>query len=185
MTLPADIAALKIRIARAESERDTWHAAGKRESYLEAYSMVEALELQLNALERTARLPAAPGATIIPIARAPAHSPGERERLMAELCISFNGRRYGYGGYRYDRLPDAVDYARLDRSRAFVDPVPDDDGPPEEVRTPSGAERELMRTLAITYADGLFHWREYRYERLADAVDYASLERSLPRNRSS
>jgi hypothetical protein len=48
MTLRQDIAALRARIARAEFERDTWHAAKMSEKYLEAYSLVEALELQLD-----------------------------------------------------------------------------------------------------------------------------------------
>jgi hypothetical protein len=47
MTTPEDVDVLKTRLARALSERDTWRAAGLQEQYLEAYSMVEALELQL------------------------------------------------------------------------------------------------------------------------------------------
>lgn len=47
MTLLEDIDLLKRRIGQAESERDTWRAAGREEKYLEAYFMVEALELQL------------------------------------------------------------------------------------------------------------------------------------------
>jgi hypothetical protein len=48
MTVGEDIAALRVRIAKAESERDTWQACRMSEKYLEAYSMVEALELQLD-----------------------------------------------------------------------------------------------------------------------------------------
>ena len=49
MTLPEEVIdALKTRLASALSERDTWRAAGLQEKYLEAYSMVEALELQLD-----------------------------------------------------------------------------------------------------------------------------------------
>ena len=51
-----DIAAMQERIARAAVERDTWQASGMQEKYLEAYSMVEALELQLDGL-RQASLP--------------------------------------------------------------------------------------------------------------------------------
>ena len=47
MTLLEDVDALKTRLARVLSERDAWRAAGLQEKYLEAYSMVEALELQL------------------------------------------------------------------------------------------------------------------------------------------
>ena len=48
MTFQEDIDAIKRRIAKAESARETWRAAGEKEKYLEAYFMVEALELQLD-----------------------------------------------------------------------------------------------------------------------------------------
>jgi hypothetical protein len=51
-----DIAAIQVRIAKAESERDSWRVSGMQEKYLEAYSMVEALELQLEQLRQAARL---------------------------------------------------------------------------------------------------------------------------------
>jgi hypothetical protein len=51
--LPEDMVAFRIRIAKAESERDTWRASGNQEKCLEAYSMVEALELQLDGLRQT------------------------------------------------------------------------------------------------------------------------------------
>ena len=63
-------------------------------------------------------------------------------------------------GYRYDRFAEAVNYARLDRSRAFADPGADDAAPLERLAVPSEAELELMRTLGISYADGVFHWGE-------------------------
>ena len=44
-TLRDEIAALKLRIAGAESQRDGWCAAGQHEKYLEACSLVDALEL--------------------------------------------------------------------------------------------------------------------------------------------
>ncbi|MET3495265.1 hypothetical protein [Variovorax boronicumulans] len=47
MTLKNDIAALELRITQEEEKRDAWRIAGPEEKYLEAYSMVEALELQL------------------------------------------------------------------------------------------------------------------------------------------
>jgi hypothetical protein len=56
MTLQEDIAAMRIRIAKAESERDSWRVSGMQEKYLEAYSMVDALELQLERLRQAARL---------------------------------------------------------------------------------------------------------------------------------
>lgn len=47
MTSSATIAEIKDRIAKATAERDAWRASGLQEKYLEAYSLVEALELQL------------------------------------------------------------------------------------------------------------------------------------------
>jgi hypothetical protein len=44
------IAALRTRITKAKTERDTWRSSGVQEKYLEAYSLVEALELQLESL---------------------------------------------------------------------------------------------------------------------------------------
>ena len=48
------IETLKRRISLAEAERDALQLAGQEENYLRAYSMVEALELQLEDRLRTA-----------------------------------------------------------------------------------------------------------------------------------
>jgi len=53
MTVHQEAVALRLRIARAELERDAWRASGLQEKYLEAYSMVEALEVQLERLRQT------------------------------------------------------------------------------------------------------------------------------------
>jgi hypothetical protein len=66
LTIHADIDALRQRIVKAEADRDTWRASGRQEKYLEAYSMVEALETQLDQLERTRRRLAAAIAVPIP-----------------------------------------------------------------------------------------------------------------------
>jgi hypothetical protein len=50
VTFLQEITAMRARIAKAESERDGWRAAGRQERYLESYLMVEALELQLERL---------------------------------------------------------------------------------------------------------------------------------------
>lgn len=52
MSAEEDIDALQVRIAKAEAERDAWRTSGVQEKYLEAYTMVEALELQLHQLRR-------------------------------------------------------------------------------------------------------------------------------------
>jgi hypothetical protein len=43
-----DTVSFRNRIAKAESDRDAWRVAGNEEKYLEAYFLVEALELQLD-----------------------------------------------------------------------------------------------------------------------------------------
>lgn len=48
MTFQEDVESFKSRIAEAETKRDAWRVAGPEEKYLEAYFMVEALELQLD-----------------------------------------------------------------------------------------------------------------------------------------
>lgn len=48
MTLQEDIDTITNRLAKARADRDAWRVAGVQERYLEAYSMVEALELQLD-----------------------------------------------------------------------------------------------------------------------------------------
>jgi hypothetical protein len=52
MSLHEQASALRLRISQAEVERDAWRAAGLQEKYLEAYFMVEALEVQLDRLRR-------------------------------------------------------------------------------------------------------------------------------------
>jgi hypothetical protein len=56
MSVQESIATLQVRIAKAEAERDSWRVSGMQEKYLEAYSMVEALELQLDVLRHADRV---------------------------------------------------------------------------------------------------------------------------------
>lgn len=189
MTFQQEIAAMQARIAKAESERDTWRSSGMQEKYLEAYSLVEALELELERLRQeglrtfasnrapvcallTPQPPSASADNIAPDA------PGERERLMAEYSIAYNGRQYQYGGYRYDYLADAVNYAMLQPSTAPGSDAPAPMAPAQAVEAPDEAQRRLMAELAITFEDGVYHLRSYRYDRLADAVSYARLRRT-------
>ena len=169
MTRQETIAGLKRRVARAESKRDASRFAGEMESYLGAYTTVEALELQLDQAERAQPMPAEHPAPARPVAQSSGHA-----ALMAELGIHYNGRSYQYRGYRYDRLEDAVNYARLDRARTLEDSPSVAAIAPLEVVNPSDDPGgELMRELGITFKDGFFCLRDYRYDRLADAVAYA------------
>jgi hypothetical protein len=175
MTFYEEITAAQARLARAHVERDAWRASGMQEQYLGAYSRVQALELRLEALRQEGLRASARnrGRLLTPAPEAP----GEPERLMAEHAIGFDGRRYHYAGYRYDHREDAVSYARLQHSLGRhhdrSDPTP-----PQQLQAPDQAQRELMATLAITFADGVYHLGAYRYDRLADAVSYAHLQRA-------
>ena len=164
MSSQEDIAAIEVRIAKAESERDSWRSSRRQEKYLEAYSMVEALELQLDRLRK-----APPSVT------KSNESLPERERLMAEFSIAFNGRHYLYGTYRYDHLSDAVSYARLQRANANAGEQVGAMPAPEQVEAPSESQRQLMSIFDITFRHGVYRLGTYRYDRLADAVAYARL----------
>jgi len=106
--------ALRARIASAETERDTWRTAGMQEKFLESHSRVEALSLEYSDMHQARmRSLAASGAMQI----SEPEMVHEEERLMASLAICFDGRQYRYRDYRYDRLDDAIAYARLQRER--------------------------------------------------------------------
>lgn len=114
MNYDDQMATLRARLASAEAERDTWRTAGRQENYLESYSRVEALSLQISDMHH-AGLRALAGSGVMPISE-----PGmadEQERLMTSLAIRFDGRQYRYRDYRYDRLDDAVAYAKLQLAR--------------------------------------------------------------------
>ena len=55
MTFQEDIDSINKRLAKAESDRDTWKGAGEQEKYLAAYFLAEALERQLDELLRQKR----------------------------------------------------------------------------------------------------------------------------------
>lgn len=100
----------------------------------------------------------------------------ETRHEMHEYHVHYDGCRYEYNGYRYDRLDDALAYARLMRSR----PRQQDPRGPYRLRRDLGAESEAnkqrMTALGIELKDGRFCYRGFRYDRLAEAVDYALLE---------
>ena len=178
MTFYDEISALQARIAKAHLERDTWRATGMQEKYLEAHSSVDALELQLDALRQEGlRTSARNDAQFSP---PDSGDPADdRERLMMKFSIAYDGRQYQYDRYRYDRLEDAVSYARLRRAV----PSTEDEGVAmpavqRNVQPPDGAQRQLMSGLSITFQDGVYRLGAYRYDRLADALNYAYLLRS-------
>jgi hypothetical protein len=71
MILHDEIAALRTRIAKRETERDAMRATGRQEKYLAAFCDVETLELQLERLRQEGLR-----TTLKNHARAPASAPG-------------------------------------------------------------------------------------------------------------
>ena len=105
----------------------------------------------------------------------PSSAQPEHERQMAEFGIGYDGRQYGYNGYRYGQLADAVAYASLMRSR----PTQKDAGgsfiQARAFAAPTDAQRALMASLSIDFHDGAYRFEGYRYDGLSDAVNYAKL----------
>jgi len=100
------------------------------------------------------------------------------------LGISFDGRAYHYASHTYDRLADALAYARLDRARPGVR----EESAPHHWRQWSGPtpEEELrMAAHGIAYEGGYYWYGPYRYEQLAAAIDYARREPGLAAARAA
>lgn len=93
--------------------------------------------------------------------------------------VSFDGRAYHYRAFSYDRLADAVGYAKLDRAR----PGFREDASPHrwpQWRAPTPQERQQMATHGIGYENGHYWYGPYRYDLLAPAVEYARRVPGLP-----
>ena len=99
--------------------------------------------------------------------------PRDDPRQLAERCeIAFDGRRYLYRQYRYDRLDDALRYAQLDRQRPGFTPDPAFRPRWDPPLQPDAAQQALMAPAGIGFADGYYLFGGYRYERLEDALAY-------------
>ena len=105
----------------------------------------------------------------------------EQARLMAMLGIRHEGRYYHFRSYRYVRLQDAVAYARLVGTRASR-MLPEDNLPSrsfaDEVKPPTSADMALMQSLGVSFEAGQYVYKGFHYDRLADAVAYATLRHS-------
>jgi hypothetical protein len=100
------------------------------------------------------------------------HSTGVPPLVEPELGIWFDGRAYHYHQYCYDRLDDAIAYARVDRGSPdfHEEHLPDHW---EEWQAPTGAERAQMAAFGIVYENGFYRYGPFRYEMLDDALNYA------------
>ena len=98
----------------------------------------------------------------------------------AAIGISFDGREYHYQEYTYERIEDALDYARLDRAR----PGFRADTAPRRWRQwvgPTPEERLQMAAHGIVYERGHYCYGPYRYDVLSAALEYARHEPGLAR----
>lgn len=98
--------------------------------------------------------------------------------------IPFDGRAYHYRQYSYDRVEDALNYARLERARPGL---PIETTTPlrwRQFSAPTQREREQMAERGIVYQAGRFVYGPYRYDVLADALNYAASQPGLDRPRS-
>jgi len=96
----------------------------------------------------------------------------QREGEMTEFSVGFDGFRYHYNGYRYDRWEDAVAYARLLRNRPSQIDAAVALAPGRE-RVPSDTDQALMASLGIRFDGRAYRFGDYRYDQLSDAVTYA------------
>ena len=101
---------------------------------------------------------------------------GDRQRIMSAFRIYYDGRYYRYNGYRYDRLEDAIAYAELMQSRQSTELGPDPFTPADSLPPPSASDWELMAAWSISFTAGVYTYREFHYDHLADAVNYARLD---------
>jgi len=99
----------------------------------------------------------------------------------AKACgISFDGRAYHYQNYSYERLADALNYARLDRAM----PALREDVTPHRWRqwaAPTQEERLQMEVHGLVYEHGYYYYGPYRYDLLSAALAYAKHEPGLSR----
>ena len=122
-------------------------------------------------------------------ASGPALEAQARQDLMAELEIHYNGRHFRFRGYRYDRLEDAVAYARLERSRAlqgWAHTVPSEgEADADAPVSPSVCDRAEMEVLGVSFEAGRYVFQGFHYDHLQDALVYARLEAERARGRTA
>lgn len=103
----------------------------------------------------------------------------EMNRAMS-LGISFNGTQFVCQEFKYDKLPDAISYAELITARDGVLPSVSCAADWLERNVPNEADKVLMEKYGICFEDWRYKYQDYRYDRLADAVNYASTHNTVP-----
>ena len=158
------------RLAKANSDCATWPAAPATEKHQVACSNVE-VELERAIVKDALRKAQNDGFTgDAELSRLGVSS--DRAKLMSALSIAYDGRRYYHGPFRYDKL-ESVDHAKRKQARVV--------GIPRKIPTPtlpmfsepSDADREMMNSAGVIFANGVYHFGEYRYDQLVDALAHA------------
>jgi hypothetical protein len=88
------------------------------------------------------------------------------------LGICFDGRAYHYREYTYDRLADALNYAKVDRARPgfCADPTPHIW---KQWPGPTPDDQLQMAMHGIRYESGRYCYGPYHYDVLCAALEYA------------
>lgn len=100
-------------------------------------------------------------------------NPESVESLGTRFEITFDGKRYSFRSYRYDRFQDALRYAMMEHVKCGNQRDPGFTPRWSPPFRPSNDDETEMRQHGIQFADGAFRFHEYRYERLEDALAYA------------
>ncbi len=92
---------------------------------------------------------------------------------MAKLRVTCADGKFIFREYRYDKLSDALAYARkVQQNTSIATQVPV--GHCREEPNPADPEvAALMETLGVTCAGGKYVFSEFRYDKLSDAFAYA------------
>ncbi len=99
-------------------------------------------------------------------------SADEKTHAM-RLGIAFNGTQFIYLDFKYDRLRDAINYAEHESVRTLNPPVASTPHDWLERPVPSVADQVLMNENGIIFDGWRYIFKEYRYDRLADALNYS------------
>lgn len=88
--------------------------------------------------------------------------------------IPFDGRAYHFRQYSYDRIEDALNYARLEHARPGLHIAATAPLCWPHFPSPTEQEREQMTEHGIVCQAGRYIYGPYRYDVLADALNYAA-----------
>lgn len=99
--------------------------------------------------------------------------PAEEKAYAMQLGIAFNGMQFVYLDFKYDRLSDAISYAEQEAVRTLKPPVASTPRDWLDRPVPSATDQALMKANGIAFDGRRYKFQEYRYDRLADAVNYS------------